>query len=42
MGGREWALVGGAFLLITLAVLVLVGVAAAPVGQGLVTLWTCW
>lgn len=40
MGGREWALVGGAFLLITLTVLLLVGVAAAPVGQGLVTLWS--
>lgn len=40
MGVREWGLVGGAFLLITLLVLLLVGVAAAPVGQGLVTLWT--
>lgn len=39
LGGREWCLIAGAFLLITLAVLLLVGVAAAPVGQGLVTLW---
>lgn len=40
MGGREWVLVGGAFLLISLLVLLLVGVAAAPAGQGLVILWT--
>lgn len=40
MGGREWGLVGGTFLLITLAVVLLVGVAAAPVGQGIVALWT--
>lgn len=40
LGGREWGLIGGAFLLITLAVLLLVGVAAAPVGQGLVALWS--
>ncbi len=39
MGVREWALVGAAFLAITLAVLVLVGVAAVPAGQGLVALW---
>lgn len=39
MGAREWTLVGGAFVLISLVVLFLVGVAAAPAGHGLVALW---
>ncbi|OUQ80177.1 hypothetical protein B5E43_04425 [Flavonifractor sp. An100] len=38
---REWGMIAVAFLLISLVVFLLVGFAAAPAGQGIVTVWNC-
>lgn len=39
LGARGWSFVGAAFLVVLALVFLLVGVAAAPAGQGVVALW---
>lgn len=39
LGGREWCLVAGTFMAISLVVLLLINVVAEPAGQGVVALW---